>query len=174
MIRIGAPIKEAFFGTPVYRWYEQKSRNDQSLLRLLLILSLGLFFFIGVWRPISEFQSAQRVRASANQGLFEWIAVNRNELSLASQLQASSSSGPASDGPTIASITNSAAQFNIVLSRLQPEADGSVSVAVEQQSFNQLMLWLGELEQTQGYIVGRGSIDQGNEPGLVNGQFRFR
>lgn len=174
MMRIGAPIKEAFLGTPVYRWYEQKSRTDQRILRLLLILSLGLFLFIGVCQPISEFQSAERVRASTNQGLFEWIAVNRNELSLASQLQASGSSGPASDGPTIARITNSAAQFNIVLSRLQPEADGSVSVAVEQQSFNQVMLWLGELEQTQGYVVARGSIDQGNEPGLVNGQFRFR
>jgi type II secretory pathway component PulM len=76
--------------------------------------------------------------------------------------------------PTIAQITSSAAQFGITLSRLQPESDGSVSVAVEQQSFNALVQWLAGIESEQGYDIDRASIDRASDEGLVNGQFRFR
>jgi type II secretory pathway component PulM len=73
-----------------------------------------------------------------------------------------------------AQITSSAAQFGITLSRLQPESDGSVSVAVEQQLFNALVQWLAGIESEQGYVIDRASIDRASEEGLVNGQFRFR
>ena len=76
--------------------------------------------------------------------------------------------------PTIAQITNSAATFNLTLSRLQPEADGSVSVALEQQPFNALAQWLVGIENEQGYTIDRASIDRTNEQGLVNAQLRIR
>jgi len=164
---------EALKSTAAHRWYTEKSRNDQRVLKLLLLLTLALSFVLGIWLPVSEFEERQRARASASEGLFEWITLNRNELSRAS-IQNSASGSTQSTGPTIANITNSAAEFDIVLSRLQPEADGTVSVSVEQQSFDGLIAWIAALEQKERYIVERGSIDGSGEPGLVNAQFRFR
>lgn len=164
---------EALKSTAAHRWYTEKSRNDQRVLKLLLLLTLALSFVLGIWLPVSEFEERQRARASASEGLFEWITLNRNELSRAS-LQNSGSGSTQTNGPTIANITNSAAEFDIVLSRLQPEADGTVSVSVEQQSFDGLIAWIAALEQKERYIVERGSIDGSGEPGLVNAQFRFR
>lgn len=164
----------AITSTVIHRWYTEKSQTDQRVLQGLLVLTLAMIFFVGIWQPASEFQARERARASTNQGLFEWIALNRSELTNASGRQRSGDQASSLSGPTIANITNSAAQFNIVLSRLQPETDGSVSVSVEQQSFEQLIQWLAELEQKQRYIVERGSIDRVSEEGLVNAQFRFR
>jgi type II secretory pathway component PulM len=159
--------------TAGYRWYAEKSRNDQRVLKLLSLLTLGLGFVLGIWQPVSDFEARQRARASASQGLFEWITLNRNELTRASR-QSTDGGAASTSGPTIADITNSAAEFNIVLSRLQPEADGTVSISVEQQSFDGLIAWIAALEQKQQYVVERGSIDRSVEVGLVNAQFRFR
>ena len=164
---------EALKSTAGHRWYAEKSRNDQRVLKLLLLLTLGLGFVLGIWLPVSAFEAEQRARARANQGLFEWITLNRDKLTRASRQSTGAGSTP-TNGPTIADITNSAAEFNIVLSRLQPENDGTVSVSVEQQSFDGLIAWIAALEQKQRYVVERGSIDRSSEAGLVNAQFRFR
>lgn len=164
---------EALKSTAAYRWYAEKSRTDQRILKLLLSLTLAVGFLLGIWLPVTEFEARERARASAAQGLFEWISVHRAELTHASTQTNTGDSTPSS-GPTIAAITNSAAEFNIVLSRLQPETDGTVSVSVEQQSFNRLIQWIAGLERNQRYVVERGSFDRSSEEGLVNAQFRFR
>ena len=81
---------------------------------------------------------------------------------------------PGGDQPTISQITNSAAELKITLSRLQPEADGSVSVALEQQSFNAVAQWLADIEREQGFTIDRASLDRTSEPGLINAQLRIR
>ena len=114
-------------------------------------------------------------RAARSQALADWIETNRQAL-IQSGKQGTASAGQTARGgePTIGQITSSAAQFGITLSRLQPESDGSVSVAVEQQLFNALVQWLAGIESEQGYVIDRASIDRASEEGLVNGQFRFR
>ena len=112
-------------------------------------------FCAGIWIPVTEFQQRERERAIAVQSLFEWITLNRSDLAglAIGKMPALIQRLPA--GKAIAKVTNSAAQFNIVLSRLQPEADGTVSVSVEQQSFDKLIRWLALLEQEQQCVVER-------------------
>ena len=167
-------VSDAVASTPAHRWYAEKSHNDRRIVRLLVLLTVGLVFVAGIWIPVTEFQQRERARAIAVQSLFEWITLNRSDLTKASRRQNASADSTPSSGPTIAKITSSAAQFNIVLSRLQPEADGTVSVSVEQQSFDKLIRWLALLEQEQQYVVERGSVDRGSQPGVVSAQFRFR
>jgi general secretion pathway protein M len=174
MMNVLSRLSEIMASTAAHRWYAEKSTNDQLVLKILFLLTSGLIFMLGIWQPITEFEARERSRASEGQVLFEWIALNRSSLLEASKRQTSNGQSAAPSGPTIAQITNTAAEFNVVLSRLQPESDGTVSVSVEQQSFNQLITWLATLEQKQNYVVERGSIDQGSEQGLVNAQFRFR
>jgi hypothetical protein len=38
---------EALKSTAGHRWYAEKSRNDQRVLKLLLLLTLGLGFVLG-------------------------------------------------------------------------------------------------------------------------------
>jgi general secretion pathway protein M len=134
--------------------------------------------FVFLYRLVAaagDFADTQQQRAARSQALADWIETNRQAL-IQSGKQGTASAGQTARGgePTIAQITSSAAQFGITLSRLQPESDGSVSVAVEQQSFNALVQWLAGIESEQGYVIDRASIDRGSEEGLVNGQFRFR
>ena len=168
-------LSDQWHATTFYRWYTEKSTTDQRILKVLSALSVALFFYIGLWQPLDDFADTQHQRAAQSQALADWIETNRQAL-IQSRKQGAASAGQTarSGEPTIAQITSSAGQFGIILSRLQPESDGSVSVAVEQQSFNALVQWLAGIESEQGYVIERASIDRAGEEGLVNGQFRFR
>ena len=168
-------LSDQWHATTVHRWYTAKSTTDQRILKLLSTLSVALFFYIGLWQPLGDFADTQQQRAARSQALADWIETNRQAL-IQSGKQGAASAGQTARGgePTIAQITSSAAQFGITLSRLQPESDGSVSVAVEKQSFNALVQWLAGIESEQGYVIDRARIDRASEEGLVNGQFRFR
>ena len=125
-----------------------KNTTDQRILKALAALCAILFFYIGVWQPLSDFADEQQRRA-ARQSLADWIAANRPTLVRSGSQNTDSTGLPVRGGaPTIAQITSSAAQFGITLTRLQPESDGSVSVAVEQQPFNALQ-WLAGIENDQ-------------------------
>jgi general secretion pathway protein M len=168
-------LSDQWHATTVHRWYTAKSTTDQRILKVLSTLSVALFFYIGLWQPLGDFADTQQQRAARSQALADWIETNRQALIQSGKQghceRRANSSWWRAD---IAQITSSAAQFGITLSRLQPESDGSVSVAVEQQSFNALVQWLAGIESEQGYVIDRASIDRASEEGLVNGQFRFR
>ena len=167
-------LAERWQGTTVYRWYASKSVTDQRILNVLSALCVALFFYIGLWQPLADYADEQQQRAAQSQTLADWITANRQALVQSGQTEPGSLQTVRSSAPTIAQITRSAAQFGITLSRLQPESDGSVSVAVEQQPFNSLAQWLAGIENEQGYVIDRASMDRGSEDGLVNGQFRFQ
>lgn len=168
-------LADQWRATTIYRWYSAKSTTDQRILKALTALCALVFFYIGLWQPLANFADEQQRRASQSQTLADWIAANRQALVRSGRQNTANTNQTVRGGaPTIAQITSSAAQFGITLSRLQPESDGSVSVAVEQQPFNSLVQWLAGIENEQGYAIDRASIDRGSEEGLVNGQFRFR
>lgn len=168
-------LRDQWRATRAYRWYASKSATDQRTLQVLSALCAALIVYIGLWQPLGDFADNQQQRAAQSQTLADWIAANRQAL-VESAKRNTSSAGQSIRGgaPTIAQITSSAAQFGVTLSRLQPESDGSVSVAVEQQPFNALVQWLAGIETEQGYAIDRASIDRGSDDGLVNGQFRFQ
>lgn len=168
-------LADRWQGTIGYRWYAAKSSTDQRILKGVGALCVAVFLQIGLWQPLADFADEQHQRAVQSQTLADWITANRQALAQSGQ-PGSAGTGQTIRGgaPTIAQITSSAAQFGITLSRLQPESDGSVSVAVEQQPFNALAQWLAGIENEQGYVIDRASMDRGSEEGLVNGQFRFQ
>jgi type II secretory pathway component PulM len=70
-------------------------------------------------------------------------------------------------------ITRAAAAHEISLNRLQPESNGIISVALQQQSFNQIIGWIAQLEENNGVSVERANFDDTDAPGYVNAQIRL-
>ena len=158
----------------VHQWYVSKSEPDKRILKLLAGLSLSLICYVGMWMPLNNYVDTQQRQAYLAQSTADWLVANRMALEAVATSAESGNPNPGGDQPTISQITNSAAELNITLSRLQPEADGSVSVALEQQSFNAVAQWLAGIEREQGFTIDRASLDRTSEPGLINAQFRIR
>ena len=174
MTNILEPIAVLIRNSIVHQWYVSKSESDKRILKLLAGLSLSLICYVGLWVPLNNYVNTQQRQAYLAQSTADWLVANRMALEAVATSAGSGTSSPAGDQPTISQIKNSAAALKITLSRLQPEADGSVSVALEQQPFNAVAQWLAGIEREQGFTIDRASIDRTSEPGLINAQLRIR
>ena len=174
MTNIPEPITVLIRNSIVHQWYVSKSVGDKRILKLLAWLSLSLICYVGMWMPLNNYVGTQQRQAYLAQSTADWLVANRMALEAVATSAESGNPNPGGDQPTISQITNSAAELKITLSRLQPEADGSVSVALEQQSFNAVAQWLAGIEREQGFTIDRASLDRGSEPGLINAQLRIR
>ena len=65
-------------------------------------------------------------------------------------------------------------QMQLKLNRLQPEQDGSVSISLQNQSFDQALRWIVDLETNSRLLIDRISIDRTENVGLVNVQLRIQ
>ena len=174
MTNIPEPITVLIRNSIVHQWYVSKSESDKRILKLLAVLSLSLICYVGMWMPLNNYVDTQQRQAYLAQSTADWLVANRMALEAVATSAESGNPNPGGDQPTISQITNSAARLKITLSRLQPEADGSVSVALEQQSFNAVAQWLAGMEREQGFTIDRASLDKTSEPGLINAQLRIR
>ena len=174
MKNIPEPITVLIRNSIVYQWYVSKSESDKRILKLLAGLSLSLICYVGMWMPLNNYVDTQQRQAYLAQSTADWLVANRMALEAVATSAESGNPNPGGDQPTISQITNSAAELKITLSRLQPEADGSVSVALEQQSFNAVAQWLAGIEREQGFTIDRASLDRTSESGLINAQLRIR
>ena len=174
MTNIQEPMPVRIKNSAVHQWYVSKRDSDQRILKLLAGLSLSLICYVGMWVPLNNYVDTQQRQAYLAQSTADWLVANRMALEAVATSAESGNPNPGGDQPTISQITNSAAALKITLSRLQPEADGSVSVALEQQSFNAVARWLAGIEREQGFTIDRASLDRTSEPGLINAQLRIR
>ena len=147
------------------QWYTAKNKSDRVIISIVLVLIMASVFYLAVWQPIKHYATDQSSRYVNELGLAEWIALNKMQLKASANETAPSSH--------IARITSVANKHQLKLERLQPESDGSISVVVQEQRFERVVLWIAQLETQQDLAVSRVRLDRGDKQGLVSGQVRF-
>ena len=154
----------------VGRWLAQRELSERLMLGLLAATAAVAIFGLGIWQPLADWQGREASRHRNAQNLVVWLQANESRLRAASE----QSGDPQSARPIIPVVTKAAEVKGLEVSRLQPEADGVVSVVLQDQKFNDLMAWIAELNDAQGVQVVRASVDSQGEPGYVNAQIRLR
>jgi len=117
-----------------------------------------------------EYRDSQTLRYERAQSLIDWVSLNK------SALQASGLSKGASpqQKSLIPLVTAGANLRQLKLNRLQPEQDGSVSISLQSQSFDQSLRWMVDLETNNRLLIDRISVDRTENVGLVNIQLRVQ
>jgi type II secretory pathway component PulM len=151
------------------QWYTAKNKSDRVIISIVLVLIMASVFYLAVWQPIKHYATDQSSRYINELGLAEWIALNKMQLKASANAPANETA-PSSH---IARITSAANKHQLKLERLQPESDGSISVVVQEQRFERVVLWISQLETQQNLAVSRVRLDRGDRQGLVSGQVRF-
>ena len=151
------------------QWYETKSLTDRLIIKILVALIVGTTIYTAVWRPVSYYNQDQQARYVTELTLYEWIILHQATLSQRARQTISSNNSSA----LIPSITTAANQNQMKLDRLQPTSDGGVSISLQEQQFDQVLKWLSSLENRQGFILERLSIDRSDKSGKVSGQVKL-
>lgn len=156
-------LDSAFRSSSVGRWFFALQANERTMVTALVAALLVAIMYTGVWSPLSEWSNRADALYQRQLAVLDWMRLHENEAKSAGQrAEATRESGSL---PTV--VANSAARAGLQLLRYQPEA-GGISVVLQNQSFDALIAWIADLEQTDHVAVKQISIDSQNEPGLVN------
>jgi general secretion pathway protein M len=154
----------------VKAWFEALDDRERALVLTAGILIVFAVFWFGIWTPLDSGQQSVSARVEV------WKESLAELRPLKGQIQANASdqnSIAADDQSLIVIVDNTLRQrgLNNALQRSQPTPAGDgIRVEFESVSFDDLMLWLGDVNRQFGLQVQSGnfSIASGDFPGRVN------
>ncbi len=161
-------LRSGFRNSGVGRWFYGRERNEQWIIAGLAVLVLIAVMWLAVWKPVSDWHAIETNRQQNAQQLLDWMRANEQAARRAAE---SRPRGQRSNSVSV--IDRAASAHDLTLKRLQPESNGVVSVILQQQSFNQIVSWVAQLEENNGISVERASFDSEDAPGYVNAQLRL-
>ncbi|HEY5647489.1 MAG TPA: type II secretion system protein M [Pseudomonadales bacterium] len=156
--------------TAAWRWYAGREPHERPVIAGLALLVVAVLFWVVIWKPISDWRMVETNRYENARGTWEWMQANESR---ARSRAAQSGSAASSERSLMPLLTREANALGIRLNRVQPEADGAVSVVVQAQPFNTLLQWLDRLASAHNIDVERISVDAEGQPGMVNAQIRL-
>ena len=150
-------------------WFLRLDQREQLSL-LLLVFALGLYLlYMLVWSPLD---SARDRLALQNRGVSE--SLQRVDAMVSEITQLRDSGGGSSKRRNLTSLINqSTGRLQLQVSRLQPNSRGEIQVRLESAAFDDLVLWLHEMEYREALLVREVSITQGGAVGRVNATVRI-
>ena len=148
---------------PAIDWYQSRQAREQKVLQLLALVVALLMLVSLVWMPAWETRAQQRNSWQAQEKLRAWIAANEPVIR---QLQASTG-GNRMAGDWMSGLSRSAAAASVTVKSINQEADQSVRVQLENQSFDATFLWLQSLAG-QGIQVASAEVLPGAGSGRIN------
>lgn len=153
-------------------WWRNLQLRERSLLTAGAAALLLLIGYFQIWEPLKAQSGQLRVLVTEQQELLAWMqqAVRR--------VEALRGGGPAMSAGggsvlTVATQTGRKALGDTV-KRVEERRRGGVNVWFENAAFDDLVRWLGRLEQQHGIEVESISVDAQKQKGRVSGQLALR
>jgi len=152
------------------RWYAALDSRDTTIVQLVAGSLILLVLIVFIWMPVSGWSNSEVQRYRKSLALHEWIQSNEQRARQISGLN------PAAQGngeSLLALISRSTKSSAITLLRFQEEGSGGVSVVLQEQVFNDIIVWLDKLEKQNRIQIKQLSIDAHPSPGKVNARIIF-
>lgn len=123
--------------------YQQLNEKEQKLAVVSAITVIILLFYWMVWSPLNTAVDKNKASLKTQQELYTWVKKNASR---AIQLKQSGSANGTFNGSLAQAVNRTAGQFNITISRMQPQSE-QLQVWVDQADFNSVLSWLQTMEK---------------------------
>jgi type II secretory pathway component PulM len=155
--------------TPLRNAYGNLEPREQRSLAALGAFLLFVVAWVGVFKPVEQgWQDNAAAYQEANADLV-WMQAH------AAQVQQIKNDLHADDAPLVSVATDEARAQGIVVSRAEPQGDGSLHLTLNSVSFARMLSWLEALERKHGISPAEFSIESPNDaPGHVNASLLLR
>lgn len=143
------------------RFAQLSEREQKMVLIATVFITIGLFYAL-IYAPINNSISTNQQAVKAQTELLSWVTQNANKVI---QLRSSNASGGNFNGSLPQAVNQTASRFNIAITRMQPQGD-EIQVWIDNASFNDVIAWLNNLEQT-GISIAEADIAESDTPGNI-------
>ncbi len=151
-------------------WFDSLAEREKILVPTAVVIIVAATFWLGIWTPLDSGQKSAAARVDT------WKNSLAELRPLKGQIQASGTGQPIAvgqDQSLVVIIDSTLRQRGLYnsLQRSQPTPAGDgIRVEFESAAFDDLMLWLGDVNRQYGLLVQSGSFSlaSGENPGRVN------
>ncbi len=151
-------------------WFDALEEREKILVLTAVVLIVCVTFWFGVWKPLDSGQKSAAARVDV------WKISLAELRPLKGQIQASASGQSiqaGQDQSLVVIIDSTLRQRGLYdsLQRSQPTPAGNgIRIEFESAAFDDLMLWLDDVNRQYGLLVQSGSFSlaAGENPGRVN------
>jgi general secretion pathway protein M len=151
-------------------WFDALDERERVFVLAAAVFVVFGAFWLGVWKPLDSGQKSTAARVDT------WRISLAELQPLKGQIQASGAGQPiqaAQEQSLVVIVDNTLRQRGLynALQRSQPTPAGNgIRVEFENAAFDDLMLWLGDINRQYGLLVQAGSfsVASGENPGRVN------
>lgn len=145
-------------------WYQEQSPRDKRILQVGgAVLAFALVYAL-VWKPFNTRLIANRLAVETSRSTLAELRQLAPELAA----RRGSGSGSLPAGMSLPQAVNQVAgEFQLNLSRWQPDGDDKVQLWLDDASFDSLVTWLGALNSRYGIRIDSINISRGEAPGQV-------
>ena len=149
-------------------WFLGLERREQWLLLLLVVLLSGYLLLRLAWEPMTVQRALLERQNHEVQQTLVWMRSSAAQVRLQRQRRgrALEQRSPAVD--LSSTVQSSAAAQRLNIKRLQPQADGSIRVRMEDSDANRVLSWLHALEQKEHAVIQSLDISNTRQAGSVN------
>jgi type II secretory pathway component PulM len=151
-------------------WYNLTLREQIALIILTVFVGIFLIYVLMVM-PLIE-RNEQSLLALNNE------KARYNRIMQMAQTTRSTSSQPSINSipstPLRDAATSASRQTGVAISRIQPEADNSVTFWIDKAGTLEMMNWLVLLRSQYGYNATKVTIQKNSGEDTLRGQFKFK
>jgi len=146
-------------------WWRGHSQSERRLMALLGVLILGVFLWLGVWRPIENGMSNGWARQGTALDRYTSVKAKVEALKTTPAAPAASGGRPSLDQ----FVGQTATEAGFTLDRASAQGAGRLSINIASARIGPLLGWLSRLEAS-GISVQTISIVPGSTDGTVTVQ----
>jgi len=142
------------------------SRDQKALLALSVALGLAILYFM-VWAPAHSFAKQEKANLTSGKELLSWVKANEAVARTLVSNTGKGSSKILDSQSLVSTVSANALKHKIKLKRFEPSGERKVRVWLEKVPFNNVIVWLRDLNASYGIDVAQISIDRDEKGGLV-------
>ncbi len=153
------------------QWWTERTGREKLLIAAMgfVLLTVGLFQF--VYKPLQAYHVTAERRLDQAAALFEEIASGARQVQA---LRATTEERGDGDNRTLrTTVTVSAFQANLTITRLEPEGTDGLNVWIEEADVQTMQRWLVDLSREHRITVRKATIRRREEGSAVRAQFLF-
>ncbi len=151
----------------VSAWFYGLPARDQLSLKWLSVAVLAFLLYMMAWVPVQDSLKAAKLSAQQSYNDLVWMMENEGRARALSRNSAARPKAQVSGQSLLSTISTSAQKFGIELQRFEPRGDSKVNIWLDKVSFNQLMLWVSDLNAKYDINAEQVNIDKSDQPGEV-------
>lgn len=152
-------------------WFDSLAARERIILVAGGVLAVLIIAWTFVWTPLHN--GAFELDGAVTQK-HRLLANLRRVEAVAGQAPAGTTAAPTQSLVLLVDQTHRAHGLAGTLSRNQPDGSDGIRVTFQSASFDELVSWLGALQQSYGVLVESASFDGTAQPGIVSATLVLR